>query len=481
MATVAPQRITEPQVHFNQDEATEDFSLIAVMGVTGSGKSNFLQHLVKNVQGGGPVVGHNLDSCTQKTEKYECRLGNKQIVFFDTPGFDDTYRGDADVLADIAQVLSSSYKNDLKLNGIIYLHRIKDERMTNAIMRNLTLFRNLCGDAAFRNVILVTTFWDELQDQEKGEGREQQLLGRSEWWGYMAAKGSRTMRFRNTQESALEIVSEIVDLDTVTLQVQKEMVNEGREVDQTTAGEALNSELVKLRMQYEKELEAYRHEMDQAKQEHDDQLHQTLETMEQEKLALLRDIESEQAALHADRREERRRMEQEFSDEKLRQERESARIKEEQRRMQEAIDEQFNELREKQKREMQEMMDELEQRLTAEREEGQARLREALESSNRVIKELESKKNHQAKIESIKEDQREVTEEGDRWASDMRRINHQILDTRLKQQLADQREREGLQATIDKLEEQKAERTRSFWSRVGALASVGSMILAAIG
>ncbi|KAG5745416.1 hypothetical protein H9Q70_011882 [Fusarium xylarioides] len=212
-----------------------------------------------------PSVGTD----TSKTEAYECLIRGQQFVFFDTPGFDDTYRGDADILADVAQALSSSYMNNVKLSGIIYLHRIKDERMTNAIMRNLTMFRNLCGDGAFENVILATTFWDELQDESKGAAREHELISTPEWWGYMSNKGSRIRRFQNTRESALEIVSELVDLPAVTLQIQEEIVERGLGVDQTTAGEALNEELNKLREQHQAQLNSIREEKEQAIKDRD--------------------------------------------------------------------------------------------------------------------------------------------------------------------------------------------------------------------
>ncbi|ENH73322.1 hypothetical protein FOC1_g10008807 [Fusarium oxysporum f. sp. cubense race 1] len=272
----------------DESESPPPVLLIAVMGVTGSGKSNFLRLLTGRDDEDGPQVGHSLGSCTQKTEAYECLIQGQQFVFFDTPGFDDTYRGDADILADVAQALSSSYMNNVKLSGIIYLHRIKDERMTNAIMRNLTMFRNLCGDGAFENVILATTFWDELQDESKGAAREHELISTPEWWGYMSNKGSRIRRFQNTRESALEIVNELVDLPAVTLQIQEEIVEQGLGVDQTTAGEALNEELNKLREQHQAQLNSIREEKEQAIKDRDVQLEKMLDKLEQEKQQFMR-------------------------------------------------------------------------------------------------------------------------------------------------------------------------------------------------
>lgn len=47
------------------DAVPDDILLIAVMGVTGAGKSNFLRHLTNaaNFEGAGPVVGKSLESC----------------------------------------------------------------------------------------------------------------------------------------------------------------------------------------------------------------------------------------------------------------------------------------------------------------------------------------------------------------------------------------------------------------------------------
>ncbi|KAK7420915.1 hypothetical protein QQX98_002479 [Neonectria punicea] len=474
------------------------------MGVTGSGKSNFLKQILGNTQARGPIVGHDLVSCTQKTERYECRWGNKHVIFFDTPGFDDSYRGDADILADVAQVLSSSYKGKLKLNGIIYLHRIKDERMTNAIMRNLTMFHNLCGEDVFQNVVLATTFWDELQDQAKGETRERQLLERPEWWGMMKAKGSSARRFLNTRESALDIVSNLIDLDAITLQVQEEMVHQGLQVDQTTAGEALNYELVEQRSTFKRELEGLREEKEQARQAHDIQLQAFFEKAESDKAKLLLEIENEHAALHADRREEGRRMEQEFRDEKLRLERRlrdavahSIRINEEteaearadKQRFQNEINNQFYEFSQQQRMQTTKIIKELEKRLVGEEREGRNRLKEAMDHADFVVQDLKKSmkrarrkdvKKYEDDIRRIEKQQREVARNSERWMQDIERINREILDNQLAQQKASGKEREKLEGRIRQLEEQKKQKTNSFWTTLGSLAGVGSLLLAAL-
>ena len=390
----------------------------------------------------------------------------------------------------------------MKLSGIIYLHRIKDERMTNAIMRNLSMFRNLCGEDAFRNVVLVTTFWDELQDQAKGESRESQLAQRPEWWGYMTSKGSKLRRFDNTKEAALSIVGELIGVPTITLQVQEEMVHRGLEVEQTTAGEALNKELLEQQAQHEEELRDLQIEKERAQRDHDTQLQQFLETMEAEKTALLREIEREQAALHADRREERRRMEQEFADERARLQRklrdmieESKRAKEDleadarddRRRMKLEFDEQVQDIIKQQHARDQRRIQALEKRLAADKQDSNQRLQDAFDKSNVALGDLKAsmrkardqdRRRYQDQIHEIEGRQRDVSAQSDKWLQDMKVLTQQISDFQMKQKNAEGPQWNDLQTRIQELENQKKSKTENFWGSIGSLAGVGSLLLA---
>ena len=48
------------------------------------------------------------------------------------------------------------YEKDIKLVGIIYLHRITDNHMHGTPHRNLRMFGEICGDQAVKHVVLVT-------------------------------------------------------------------------------------------------------------------------------------------------------------------------------------------------------------------------------------------------------------------------------------------------------------------------------------
>ena len=82
-----------------------------------------------------------------------------QFYLIDTPGFDDTHKTDTQVLREITNWLSTAYTADLKLTGIIYLHRILDVKMGGSAMKNLRMFKKLRGDDSLGSVVLATTFW----------------------------------------------------------------------------------------------------------------------------------------------------------------------------------------------------------------------------------------------------------------------------------------------------------------------------------
>jgi len=225
------------------NKLTKDDRILAVMGPTGVGKSNFI-----NVAAAGQrdkSVGHELRSKTSGVTAVRMAAPNDSVVLVDTPGFDDTYKSDSDILKLIASWLEKTYKKDIKLTGIIYLHRITDNRMSGSPLKNLRLFNNLCGHDAIRRVILASTMWEKLPDQNKGTLREEELKGK--YWKDMIARGSTTGRFNNTLESAWDVLKVILDLketsDDPTLLLQEELVKLAKVLGETAAGRTLYEDL----------------------------------------------------------------------------------------------------------------------------------------------------------------------------------------------------------------------------------------------
>ena len=107
-------------------------------------------------------------------------------------------------------------------------------------IKHLKMFQNLCGTEALKNVVLVTTMWDGVEEEE-GRNRENELT--TSFWKTMIELGCRTSRFYNNTESALDIVSQFQDARCTVL-LQRELVDLRLELAETSAGRTLFSFLV---------------------------------------------------------------------------------------------------------------------------------------------------------------------------------------------------------------------------------------------
>ncbi|KAF7970672.1 hypothetical protein HWV62_23260 [Athelia sp. TMB] len=207
---------------------------IIIMGVTGAGKSTFVAHAAGRFSSDDDgLIGHELLSCT--SEIYATRIQNRpngdNVVLVDTPGFDDTETPDVMILKKIADWLAATGKQGIKLAGVIYLHRISDNRLNNAKMVNLKMLKSMCGADAMPNVALVSTMWSCAGS--KFLSRETEL--RSTFWKDMITNGAAYRRFEDSTQSAWDIITPLLALETVELSFQQEISN-GCSVPETQAG-----------------------------------------------------------------------------------------------------------------------------------------------------------------------------------------------------------------------------------------------------
>ncbi|KAK2616065.1 hypothetical protein N8I77_002775 [Diaporthe amygdali] len=240
-----------------------DDLIIAVMGVTGAGKSTFISHCTSGSQGPSPDIGHGVTSRTREVAVYKCDYApGTSFYLVDTPGFDDTSRTDKQVLQNITEWLGTTYKQGVKLNGIVYFHRISDRRMTGSARKNLHMFSKLCGEEAFSKVILATTMREDVKPAD-GERREKELTETKDFWGFMCEKGSHVFRHYNSKKSAMELLSYFADDKTqkVTLDVQRELVEGRKTLDETRVGKELDSAFAAERERLKEELKQLEQEL----------------------------------------------------------------------------------------------------------------------------------------------------------------------------------------------------------------------------
>ncbi|KIM41439.1 hypothetical protein M413DRAFT_148738 [Hebeloma cylindrosporum] len=226
------------------------------MGATGSGKTTFI-----NLASGSNLrVGGGLESCTSSVQMAQAfKLDGRSVTLIDTPGFDDTSKSDSDILHMIAAFLAAGYESGKKLAGVIYLHRISDFRMSGISTRNFTMFRQLCGEKSLKNVVIVTNMWGEVS-KEVGDARERELATKEIFFEPALAKGASMKRHSNTPASAYEILRTIVDNHPLALQIQRELVDQKKDISETSAGKELNKE-------WEKQLEKHQNEMKKIQEE----------------------------------------------------------------------------------------------------------------------------------------------------------------------------------------------------------------------
>ncbi|KAF8130118.1 hypothetical protein EV363DRAFT_1167944 [Boletus edulis] len=233
------------------------------MGPTGSGKTNVRvfsvvlltqNSQVKTNQLINKLTGNAeqrkaglLESDTKNVTPYPISHHGRRVVLVDTPGFDDTYRPDSEILKLIADWLIQKYQDGttLKIAGILYMHRITDNFMSGSAYKNLQIFSRLCGDLPLHRARLVMSMWDRAKDREMAAQRETQLT--DNFWRVLIDEGAVARRFYNSSSSAWGLVDELLCMvkDFQELLVQEELVEQRKHLNETEAAKVIYSRLQK--------------------------------------------------------------------------------------------------------------------------------------------------------------------------------------------------------------------------------------------
>jgi len=237
---------------------------------------------------------------TSKVQPYSFEHLGKTITLVDTPGFNDTNRTDTEVLKEIADWTSKTYKNGQLLSGIIYLHPITHTRMEGSAMKNLRMFQKLCGQEVLENVLLTTTQWSNVNPVE-GQAREENLRDEG-LWGGLIGKGAMLQRFHGTRESGLELIHKLMSNTRKPLDIQDQIVEQRMTLLETEAGKFLNEGLAAQEKKFKEELESLEKQLREAIEAKDDEMNQILTAGQERAQAKLERAEAEQrwlVGLHA--------------------------------------------------------------------------------------------------------------------------------------------------------------------------------------
>ncbi|KAL8369667.1 hypothetical protein RB595_000143 [Gaeumannomyces hyphopodioides] len=245
---------------------------LLVTGMTGSGKSSF----VSSCTGRDVAVGHGLQS-----------YGHK-VYLIDTPGFNDTHKSDAETLATVATYLGTSFAQNVFIHGILYLHRISDNKVGGSGRRNIDMLKAMIGEAAYANVALVTTMWGgggsaimtatTTETRETLLRREEELRTDRSFFAELIEGGAQLVRhgdFGNRpatessgdaddgllRASALAIVRQLISQaraagGPAVLLIQHELVEDKRRLEETSAGAMVLRDLDRMAADYMGQLTA---------------------------------------------------------------------------------------------------------------------------------------------------------------------------------------------------------------------------------
>ena len=202
---------------------------------------------------------------------HSIRRKGRMVHLIDTPGFDDTNKAEGQILQELAYWLAKSYEIGIRLSGLVYLHRITDKRMQGSSLQGLTVFKRLCGPENYNGVVLATTRWEGVT-REEGQRRHEELESVEKFWGDLIEGGSLPSRIEHGQETSFGIIDYFIDKNMrMTLQIQRELVDEKLQLNQTSAGQILYQSFVEDMGTIRKQLEETSAELNDAIVEHHNQ------------------------------------------------------------------------------------------------------------------------------------------------------------------------------------------------------------------
>ena len=165
----------------------------------------------------------------------------------------------------------------------------------------------LCGDSTLKNVVLVTNMWGKVT-QDVGGARERELS--SNFFKAALDKGAQLARHQNTAQSSHDIIRRIMRNNPTAFRIQRELVDEGRNITDTSAGEVVSEEINELIKRHKAEMRVLREELRNALENRDEGARAELEEATSGLRREIQRLKTESETMTARYEEERQRVEQ---------------------------------------------------------------------------------------------------------------------------------------------------------------------------
>lgn len=199
------------------------------------------------------------------------QMDGRSMTIIDSPGFDDTYQTDYEILRKISEDLSFTcvniqsspvlsfvdvadtifrYKNGFRVTGIIYLREITESKMRGSTLKNFTMFTKLCGTETLNNVCFVTTKWDICPGSE-AQSRQEEM--KTKFLKTEIEMGAKLKHHDNSIQSACDIIRGLLGNPPTVLKIQRDLVDDEKPLRESDAGAELSAALTQERAKWAKE------------------------------------------------------------------------------------------------------------------------------------------------------------------------------------------------------------------------------------
>ena len=158
--------------------------------------------------------------------------------------------------------------------------------------KNFRMFKRLCGEETFRNVVIVTNFWGEVR-QEVGEARERELCADEKLYKTILENGATMVRHDDTAQSARKILQQIINNYPLPLRIQKELVEEHKPMELTDAAVELDKERAERERQHLAEMRDIEQRTNQAIAAKDDEMKEIMEEWKEQVEEKMEEIRKE--------------------------------------------------------------------------------------------------------------------------------------------------------------------------------------------
>ena len=114
--------------------------------------------------------------------------------------------------------------------------------------------------------------------------REKELMSSPHFWGFLVKKGSKVLRQDRGEDSARAIIDYIIanKTDKMALAIQKDMVDDGKKLNETAAGQEVQDQLQRQRQEFDAALQEMREQLQEAIRQRDREHREAVESYQKE-------------------------------------------------------------------------------------------------------------------------------------------------------------------------------------------------------